>query len=55
MKNKITLKTIIESVLEDKNVKDDSNTYEANIKNLNRAFTRLIEKLGNERRVLGCL
>lgn len=52
MKNKITLKTIIESVLEDKNVKDDSNTYEANIKNLNRAFTRLIEKLGNDKEIL---
>ena len=52
MKNKITLKTIIESVLEDKNVKDDSNTYEANIKNLNRAFTRLIEKLGNDKETL---
>lgn len=52
MKNKITLKTIIESVLEDKNVKDDSNTYEANIKYLNRAFTRLIEKLGNDKETL---
>lgn len=52
MKKKITLRTIIESVLEDKNVKDDSNTYEANIKNLNRAFNRLIEKLGNDKEIL---
>lgn len=53
MKKKTTLKTIIEYVLDDKNISYNK-TDDATVKSLSRAFYKFIEKLGSDKEMLKC-